>query len=135
MRRRSQLPERIEAQLRRMRGRATVLEECWTNSEAASTRSRGSCGGCGGSRSGWASGRLELGTLSRYLIGPAVCWSIFFFGATFIHLADAGSHGAVGHGGLLWIVASHGLISVLLTGSLLMAGVHRDGRAFPANPA
>ena len=68
---------------------------------------------------------LSLRYRGSYLIGPAVCWSIFFFGATFIHLADAGAHGPAGHGTLLSIVASHGLISVLLTGSLLMAGVHR----------
>jgi len=57
-----------------------------------------------------------------YLVAPAVCWAVFFLGATWIH----GHQGAPTHGGLLAIFATHGLISVLLIVALLMSGVWRE---------
>jgi len=41
-----------------------------------------------------------------YLIGPAVCWTIFFAGAMFIHLGDFSRRGGVTHGGVLAIFAT-----------------------------
>lgn len=63
-----------------------------------------------------------------YLVGPAVIWAVFFAGATTIHLRDLAARGTLTHGGLLAILATHGLISVLLVGALWASGVWRHGR-------
>ena len=67
---------------------------------------------------------LALRFSGVYLIGPAVVWAVFFVGATAVHHAQALS-GGVSHGGLLWIFATHGLISVVLGGALVASGVWR----------
>ena len=61
-----------------------------------------------------------------YLVGPAVVWAIFLAGATLVHATDYDARGALSHGSLLAIFASHGLIAVLLVGALLMSGAIRD---------
>lgn len=66
---------------------------------------------------------LSLRYRGAYLLGPAVLWGVFFLGATAIHLHHP-SHGG-GHGGALWIVATHALISVVLAAGLAMSGVLR----------
>ena len=53
-----------------------------------------------------------------YLVGPALSWAIFFVGATSIHLTQFSSAGSLTHGAMLQILATHGLISVILLGSL-----------------
>lgn len=75
---------------------------------------------------------LALRRGGAYLIGPAVVWAVFFLGATFVHLADAGGVGAVGHTGALQIFAAHGLVSVLLVAGLALGGARSprgDGAA------
>ena len=82
---------------------------------------------------GWASlGMSLIATLvvryrDHYLIGPAIVWAVFFAGATGIHLGELDGRGALTHGGLLGIFATHGLISVLLVTGMLMSGVLRRG--------
>lgn len=58
-----------------------------------------------------------------FVIGPALCWAVFFAGATFIHLDDYGARGALTHHSLLAILTTHALISLLLLGGLLASGV------------
>ena len=70
---------------------------------------------------------LALRYRGTYLIGPAVVWATFFAGATLIHLGHphgGGPHEG-GHGGVLAIFATHGLISVLLVAGLVASGVLR----------
>jgi hypothetical protein len=77
---------------------------------------------------------LGMGTMAtmsawfrgRFLVAPAVCWTVFFAGATIIHLADYGHRGALTHGSALLIFATHGLIAVLLLGSLVLSGAWRE---------
>ena len=61
------------------------------------------------------------------LLAPALAWITFFLGATAIHLHSG--HGAGGHGGLLYILATHLLISVLLGAGLLAGGSREPVRA------
>ena len=56
-----------------------------------------------------------------YLIGPVVTWSVFFAGATYVHLADLGQR-EVGHGTVLHVFATHTTIPVLLVGLLAASG-------------
>ena len=65
---------------------------------------------------------LALWYRGTYLVAPAVCWAVFFGGATWIH----GHQGASTHGGLFAICATHGLISVLLIAALHMSGVWKE---------
>lgn len=65
-----------------------------------------------------------------YLIAPAVCWAVFFAGATGIHLGEAHG-GAASHTEVLHILATHGLISVLLAGALLASGLLGKGSRIP----
>jgi hypothetical protein len=60
-----------------------------------------------------------------YVIGPAVCWAVFFAGATVIHFRDASAHGDLSHGNMWLIFATHGLISLLLIG-LIASGASRE---------
>lgn len=68
---------------------------------------------------------LGLRYRRSFLIAPTVCWAVFFIGATVIHMRDFAARGTLTHGGMLAIFASHGLISLLLIGALLMSGLHR----------
>ena len=78
---------------------------------------------------GWAYlGMSLIATLAvrfrgRYLIGPSIVWSVFFTGATATHLQE----GTLTHGGVAGLFATHGLISILLVGGLLMSGVLLSG--------
>ena len=56
-----------------------------------------------------------------YVIGPAVCWAVFFAGATAIHFMDESAHQTLTHGSALAIFATHGLISLLLLIALFMS--------------
>ncbi len=64
---------------------------------------------------------LALRYRGAYLIGPAVCWAVYFAGATFVHLHGAGAPAS--HGGMLAIFATHGLVTVLLVTGILMSGL------------
>lgn len=66
-----------------------------------------------------------------YLIGPALAWAIFFIGATSIHLGQYDADGTLTHGSLLMIFVTHGLISVLLLGSLWASGVWKESAPHP----
>lgn len=78
---------------------------------------------------GWAylgmsvSAILALRYRGQYLIGPAVCWAIYFLGATAVHLHGPGADSHMSHGGLLVILANHGLVAVLLGVALLASGL------------
>lgn len=67
---------------------------------------------------------LALRFRGVYLIGPALVWAVFFAGATGVH-REQGLAGDASHGSLLEIFARHGLISVVLVGSLVASGVWR----------
>lgn len=57
-----------------------------------------------------------------YLLAPVLLWSIFFAGATWAHFHTESVHGRTpGLHGALWIVASHGLVSVVLLGGWWLA--------------
>lgn len=78
---------------------------------------------------GWAylgmavAATLALRFGGRYLMGPAVTWAVFFAGATWVHVHQAGGTPGLGHGGLLTIFAAHGLISLLLVGGIWSSGL------------
>ena len=61
-----------------------------------------------------------------YVIGPAVCWAVFFAGATAIHFMDESAHQTLTHGSALAIFATHGLISLLLLIALFMSRAWRN---------
>ncbi len=61
-----------------------------------------------------------------YLVGPAVCWSVFFAGATAIHFVDASSRNALSPVAMVMIFLTHGLISVLLLGSVFASRAWRE---------
>lgn len=69
---------------------------------------------------------LALRASGAFLVGPALCWSVYFAGATVVHLGAGGAHGGGSHGAVLMILATHGLIAVILIVALLMSG-HLDG--------
>lgn len=59
----------------------------------------------------------------NFVVGPALAWAIFFAGATFIHMKELGGAVTVhSHGQVVHVFATHGLITVLLLGSLLVSG-------------
>lgn len=68
---------------------------------------------------------LGLRYRGAYLIGPAVAWAVFFIGASAIHVEQFRATGALTHSSLLLILVTHGLISVILLGSLWASGVWR----------
>lgn len=70
-----------------------------------------------------------------YLMGPALAWAIFFVGATTIHFGQYGADGTLTHGAMLMIFATHGLISVLLLGSLWASGVWKAGESAASGSA
>ena len=54
------------------------------------------------------------------LVAPTLGWSIFWFGATYIHLADHYATGSLTFGVVLRVFSSHGLIALAMI-SLLFA--------------
>lgn len=55
--------------------------------------------------------------------------AVFFVGATAIHFGQYGHAGALTHTNMLLILATHGLISVIILAGLGMSGVWRgEGR-------
>lgn len=69
-----------------------------------------------------------------YLVGPAVLWATFFAGATFIHMREMGRAVTLhvsghGHADVVHVFATHGLISLLLVGGLVVSGEWRRPRA------
>lgn len=80
---------------------------------------------------GWAylgmagAATLAIRFQGTYLVGPAVVWAVFFAGATAEHVDLSGGGAAMGHGGLLVILAAHALISVLLLAGLSASGLWR----------
>jgi hypothetical protein len=61
---------------------------------------------------------LALRYRGTFLIAPVVVWAVYLGGATLVHLQGA-------QGRALEIVASHGLIAVLLVGTLIASGAWR----------
>jgi hypothetical protein len=61
-------------------------------------------------------------------------WSVFFAGATFIHMRELGGTVTLhSHGDAVHVFATHGLISILLAGSLVVSGAwKRPGSTAPA---
>ena len=56
----------------------------------------------------------------NFILGPAIAWSIFWFGATYAHVVAETANGAgVTHGGLLMIFLAHGLVGVLLLAAMV----------------
>ena len=58
---------------------------------------------------------LSIWLRGQYLIAPTVCWSIFWLGATYVHLANA--YAAKGYLTLHFffiVFFSHGIVAVLL---------------------
>ena len=56
----------------------------------------------------------------QYLIAPTVCWSIFWLGATYVHLANAfTAKGYITFHFVLFVFFSHGIVALLLLGLLL----------------
>jgi hypothetical protein len=72
---------------------------------------------------------LAIRLRGDYLIGPVLVWAGFFAGATWAHLHTESVHGrdAGLHGGL-WIFSSHGLVSLVLLGSLWLSRRGTAGR-------
>lgn len=64
-----------------------------------------------------------------YLVAPVVSWSVFFTGATFIHLHVSNGGGHVGHGVALGILGTHGLIAVILVAGLVMSQAWKQAGA------
>ncbi len=50
-----------------------------------------------------------------YLAGPIICWCVFFYGATVIHIADFHARGASPHG-YVTIVLAHAVVPTALVG-------------------
>ncbi len=81
---------------------------------------------------GWAylgmalSGLLALRYGGTYLIGPAVCWAVYFLGATLVHLHGPAAASHLSHGGILATLATHGGISLILLVALAAARLGRS---------
>ena len=52
----------------------------------------------------------------RYLVGPVVCWSLYFFGATYMHIAQFSAAGRLTLPATLHIILPHTLIPCLMLG-------------------
>jgi hypothetical protein len=61
---------------------------------------------------------LALRYRGAFLVAPVVAWTVYLGGATLVHLQES-------HGRALEVVASHGLIAVLLVGGLIVSGAWR----------
>ncbi len=70
---------------------------------------------------------LVLRYRGTFLIAPAICWAVFFAGATAVHLNDFGEQGVLTHGSMVHVFASHGLISLLLAAALVVSGLLKKG--------
>ena len=71
---------------------------------------------------------LSIWFRGQYLIAPTVCWSIFWLGATYVHLANAfAAKGYLTFHFFLIVFFSHGIVAVLLLG-LLWASYSTAGR-------
>ncbi len=71
---------------------------------------------------------LSIWLRGQYLIAPTVCWSIFWLGATYVHLANAfAAKGYLTFHFSLIVFFSHGIVAVLLLG-LLWASYMAAGR-------
>lgn len=58
---------------------------------------------------------LAIWLRGLYLVAPAVCWSIFFLGATYIHLVDYAARGReITFGLFVHVFSSHGLMALVL---------------------
>lgn len=68
---------------------------------------------------------LSLRYRGTYLVAPALLWSVFFTGATFIHMHDYAAHDALSHHAALAIFGTHGLIAAILAVALVLSGVWR----------
>jgi hypothetical protein len=66
---------------------------------------------------------LALWYRGSFRVAPALCWAVFFTGATLIHLADRGHGHARTHADVLHIFATHQLIAILLVAGLLASGL------------
>ena len=80
---------------------------------------------------GWAYLGMSLMAASAlrfkalYLVGPAITWSVFFGGATVVHVGMEGGVHRMGHGELLIVLGAHALVSVLLVTALWTSGLLR----------
>jgi hypothetical protein len=64
---------------------------------------------------------LTLRLRATYLVAPAVCWSLVFLGATWIHIADFAARGrAITFHLAMHVFLSHGLTSVVLIALLVV---------------
>ena len=70
---------------------------------------------------------LTLRYRGNFLVAPAICWSIYMAGATLVHLSGADIHGSSGHAAVLSVLATHGLVAVLLVTLLILSGSWRAG--------
>lgn len=57
---------------------------------------------------------LSIWLRGTYLLAPVLCWSIYFLGATYIHVVDYAAAGYLNVGTFLLIFATHALVPVLL---------------------
>jgi len=62
---------------------------------------------------------LALRYRGAFLVAPVVVWAVYLGGATLVHLQES-------QGRALEIVASHGVIAVLLIGALIASGAWRE---------
>lgn len=58
-----------------------------------------------------------------FLLGPGVAWSVYWAGATIVHVLEAAGQGTLSWKNGLLIFATHGLIAVLLLTGLLLSGL------------
>ena len=56
-----------------------------------------------------------------FMAAAAICWAVYFGGATIVHMHGGGGHGA-GHLGVLTTFATHGFLSVILLAGLFYSG-------------
>lgn len=66
---------------------------------------------------------LALRYRGTFLIAPAVCWGVYFAGATVVHLHGDSGSGSIPHGSMLAIFATHGLVSLVLGIALFSSGL------------
>ena len=52
----------------------------------------------------------------HYLVGPVVYWSLYFFGATYIHIAEYRSAARLTHHAILQVIVSHTLLPCIMLG-------------------
>ncbi len=59
---------------------------------------------------------LTIWLRGRYLVGPVVYWSLYFFGATYVHIAEFSADGRLTLVAILKILLSHALVPCLMLG-------------------